>query len=101
MTLFLLFVAGALLCNCIPHLANGVSGRAFPTPFAHPPGVGQSRPVVNVAWGSANLVLGVLLVWRRAEVASEGPGLAAIGVGFVLAGLALGWHFGRVRGARG
>ena len=58
------FFGGAFFVNAIPHFTNGVSGRRFPTPFASPPGKGLSPPVVNVLWGSLNLVIGYLLVFR-------------------------------------
>ena len=56
-----LFFAGAFLVNAVPHFTNGVSGRPFPSPFASPPGQGMSSPVVNVLWGTFNLVAGVFL----------------------------------------
>ena len=58
------FFGGAFFVNAIPHFINGVSGRRFPTPFASPPGQGLSPAVVNVLWGSLNLVIGYLLVFR-------------------------------------
>lgn len=58
------FFGGAFLVNAIPHFINGVSGRRFPSPFASPPGRGLSSPTVNVLWGSLNLVIGYLLVFR-------------------------------------
>ena len=42
------FFAGAFLCNCIPHLAAGLQGRAFPTPFARLRGATRSSPLLNV-----------------------------------------------------
>jgi hypothetical protein len=51
------FLGGAFLVNAIPHFVNGVSGRSFPTPFASPPGKGQSSPMVNVLWGTLNAVV--------------------------------------------
>ena len=48
------FFGGAFLVNAVPHFTSGVSGRRFPTPFASPPGKGQSSPTVNVLWDSAN-----------------------------------------------
>jgi len=57
------FLGGAFLVNAVPHFVNGISGRPFPTPFAKPPGRGDSSPVVNVLWGSFNAVVAwVLLV---------------------------------------
>ena len=38
------FFAGAFLCNCIPHLAYGLCGEIFPTPFANPRVEGSSAP---------------------------------------------------------
>ena len=58
------FFGGAFLVNAIPHFTNGVSGRPFPSPFASPPGKGLSSSTVNVLWGSVNLVIGYLLVFR-------------------------------------
>ena len=42
------FFAGAFLTNVVPHFVNGISGNAFPTPFANPPGQGLSSPLTNV-----------------------------------------------------
>ncbi len=56
------FFAGMFLANFIPHFVKGISGDAFPTPFAKPPGKGLSSPIVNVSWGLLNLVLGYLLL---------------------------------------
>jgi hypothetical protein len=30
------FFAGAFLANAVPHFVKGVTGEAFPTPFAKP-----------------------------------------------------------------
>lgn len=91
------FLAGAFLVNGIPHLVNGVSGRAFPTPFAKPPGRGLSSPLVNVLWAAANFVAGDLLI------AGFGPGaivgsndLAVTAAGGLVMAVGLAWHFGRV-----
>jgi hypothetical protein len=90
------FFAGAFLCNAVPHFVSGVTGRAFPTPFAKPPGVGLSSPVVNLVWGFANLVVGALLLsywpvgWRI------GPSLGLFLLGVLVRGVFLATHFGRV-----
>lgn len=55
------FFAGMFLANAVPHFVQGVSGNRFPTPFAKPPGKGLSSPLVNTAWGLANLAIGFLL----------------------------------------
>jgi hypothetical protein len=73
------FFGGAFLANALPHLGNGISGHAFQSPFASPPGVGLSSSVVNVAWGLFNLAIGYLLVCRvgsfdlRKTAARAGP----------------------------
>ena len=58
------FFGGAFLANTIPHLGNGISGNAFQSPFASPPGVGLSSSLVNVLWGLFNLAIAYLLVCR-------------------------------------
>ena len=87
--------AGAFLINAIPHLVNGLSGRQFPSPFASPPGRGESPPVLNVVWGFTNLVVGYVLL------AGVGPfsfGLSLdallVGIGALLMGWRLASHFG-------
>jgi len=67
------FLAGAFLANAVPHFVHGVSGDAFPSPFANPPGKGLSSPTVNVLWGLANLVVGYLL-YRFGKVTAENKG---------------------------
>jgi hypothetical protein len=61
------FLGGAFLVNAVPHFTSGVSGRRFPTPFASPPGKGQSSPTANVLWGSVNVAIGYLLVCHVGE----------------------------------
>lgn len=98
----LMFLAGAFLLNCVPHLASGLRGEPHPTPFAKPPGEGLSSPRVNFVWGSANLAAGVAL-WR-AGWPQVTDGWVAIGVAAV-GWLGLGWylagHFGDVRAKHG
>ncbi|TMV55183.1 hypothetical protein FGG78_38155 [Thioclava sp. BHET1] len=82
-------IAGALLCNAIPHLAAGLQGRAFATPFAKP-----SPAWANVLWGALNLLIAVLLLGHlpiRVGLSLNFVGLAA---GFVALGLYLAWRFG-------
>ena len=58
------FFAGAFLANAIPHFVNGISGSAFQSPFATPPGQGLSSSMVNVLWGFFNLVVGYVLACK-------------------------------------
>ena len=95
-----MFLAGALLCNGIPHLAAGLRGEAFPTPFAKPPGRGDSSPLVNVLWGSINVFAGVALAawqWRLLDEASA----AVAGLGWLAIAVFLALHFGSVRAKGG
>ncbi len=81
------FFGGVFLANFCPHFLAGVSGRAFPTPFANPPFRGPSSPTVNIVWGLLNLavayvllvVVGGLELRRVADVAvaATGFGLAS------------------------
>ncbi len=91
----LLFL-GALICNSIPHLAAGSQGHPFPTPFAKPRGIGNSPPWVNFLWGSANLFLGLFLLWRYFALAETPLGATVSALGFLALGFYLSRHFGRV-----
>lgn len=92
--------AGCFLVNGVPHFVQGISGHKFQSPFASPPGVGESSPVINVLWGSFNFILGALLL---CGVGKFNAGLnldTFITVGFGLAfALVLAKHFGKVRSA--
>src|SRR5215472_1841230 len=89
------FFAGVFLINTIPHLVNGLSGRRFPSPFASPPGVGESSAVVNALWGFTNLVIGYVL-FAGVGPFSFGLSLDALvaGVGALLMAWRLASHFG-------
>ena len=54
--------AAAFLVNGIPHFTNGISGRQFTTPFSGGPGT-LDTAVRNVLWGSANFIVGGVLLW--------------------------------------
>jgi len=64
------FFAGVFLANVIPHYVNGISGDAFPSPFADPPGKGLSSPLVNVLWALFNLVVGYFL-FKGGKISSK------------------------------
>lgn len=93
----MLFLAGALLCNCVPHLAAGLQGLPFPTPFATPRGVGDSPPLLNVLWGFFNLLVGAALVCRHPVPAGLNLGVTALVAGALVLGIYLALHFGRVQ----
>ena len=90
---------GALLANAVPHLVNGLSGRAFQTPFAKPPREGLSSSTVNLLWGFAYLAGGYLLVGRLGPFdGHDTTQVAALGLGALLLGLGIARHFGRFHG---
>ncbi|WP_250626383.1 hypothetical protein [Pinirhizobacter soli] len=95
------FFLGAFLCNAIPHLAHGLSGEPFQTPFAKPHGVGLSSPVVNVLWGLANVAAAVAIA-DFSTVVSGGWTLHATALlGALVIGLFTAVHFGKVRHPEG
>ncbi len=89
---------GCFLVNGIPHFVQGICGNRFQSPFASPPGIGESSPIVNVLWGALNFLLGTLLL---CEVGEFQLGLnldTIVTVSFgLLFSLTLAWHFGKVR----
>lgn len=90
------FFGGAFLVNAVPHFVNGVSGRAFPSPFASPPGKGLSSPTVNVLWGTLNAAIGYILVWHVGTFHGRRVSDAVvIGVGGLLMAVMLSRTFGR------
>ena len=93
------FFGGAFLANTLPHLVNGVSGNAFQSPFASPPGEGLSSSTVNVVWGLFNLAVAYLLLCRVGsfELRKTRHVLVA-GAGFLVMALMLAHTFGRLHG---
>ena len=91
--------AGAFLANAVPHIAQGICGHSFPTPFASPPGRGNSSPEVNVFWGFFNLAVGGALLYAFLPQLPP-PGLLCVTalLGGLLMALYLARHFAKVRG---
>jgi hypothetical protein len=92
------FFAGAFLANAVPHFVQGICGNKFQTPFASPPGVGESSAIVNVAWGFFNFVVGGILL--RISFPPLPPPAAdsiATALGIITAALWLAHHFSKVR----
>jgi hypothetical protein len=93
------FFGGAFLANALPHLGNGISGHAFQSPFATPPGVGLSSATVNVLWGFFNLAVGYLLVCRVGDFElRKSRHVIAFGAGILIMSLMLARAFGRFHG---
>jgi hypothetical protein len=92
------FLAGAFLANGVPHFVQGISGAPFQSPFASPPGVGESSPLSNMLWGFANLVAGTLLLhffWPQGRAVVVG--WIVVGFGVLVMGAQMSTYFGKVR----
>ena len=92
------FFIGVLFINGIPHFVQGVSGNPFQSPFAKPPGIGESPPLVNALWGGFNFIAGYALLKYVGffELGINLCTLALVSGGLITAvGLAI--HFGKVR----
>ncbi len=96
---FSYFWGGAFLANAVPHLVSGMTGHPFQSPFATPSGVGLSSAVVNVLWGSFNLVIAYLLLARvgKFDLRRTSHALVA-GLGAFLMALMAAYAFGRFYG---
>jgi hypothetical protein len=92
---------GAFLANAMPHLGNGISGNAFQSPFASPPGVGLSSALVNVLWGLLNLAIAYLLVCRVGsfDLRKTAPALT-LGAGIAIMSVLLALTFGPLHGGQ-
>ena len=93
------FFGGAFLANALPHLGNGISGHAFQSPFATPPGVGLSSSTVNVLWGFVNLAIGYSLVCRVGKFQLRKTlDVLVLGAGILVMSVLLAHAFGRFYG---
>ena len=92
------FFGGAFLANALAHFISGICGRPFPTPFASPPGKGLSSPILNVIWGTFNLLVGYFLIGQVGDfhLRTIPDALAAILGAFCMA-LMLARAFGRLQ----
>ncbi len=93
------FFGGAFFANSLPHLINGISGRAFQSPFAKPPGKGLSSSTVNVLWGIFNLAVAYLLIVRVGSFSLHNTWqVLSVGAGMLLMSVTLARAFGRFHG---
>jgi hypothetical protein len=89
------YFAGMFLFNAVPHLAAGLQGRTFPSPFSSPPTIGHSSALVNVFWGLFNVVVGLVLLDRAPiTVGLNGGSIAAL-LGALSLGIFAALHFGK------
>ena len=93
------FFGGAFLINSVPHLVAGLSGSAFQTPFASPPGQGLSSSTVNALWALLNLLLAYLLLCRTGNFnLRETKHVLPLGLGMAVFAIMLARAFGRLHG---
>ena len=92
------FFAGFFLANGVPHFVNGISGKKFPSPFASPPGRGESSPLVNALWGLANFFIGYTLIFKVGDFHfAMTRDVLMVGLGALVISVILAINFGRVR----
>jgi len=92
------FFAGVFLANGVPHFVHGISGKKFQSPFASPPGVGESSPLVNTIWGMLNFIVGYILIFGVGEFTFGFTiDILMTGLGAFATSVALALYFGRVR----
>jgi len=93
------FFGGIFAVNAIPHAVSGLTGRAFQSPFATPPGKGLSSSTVNVLWAFFNAGVAYLLILHvgvfQVRAISH---VLAFGSGGLLIGLFSAHHFGQFHG---
>jgi hypothetical protein len=76
-----------------------LSGHAFQSPFASPPGEGLSSSMVNVLWGLLNLAVGYVLVCRVGNFdLRKTQHVIALGAGILIMSVMLAHAFGRFHG---
>ncbi len=93
--LIMQYFAGMFLCNAIPHLAAGLQGRTFPSPFSSPPTIGHSSALVNVFWGLFNVIAGLVLVDKAPITIGINEGFIAAIAGALTNGVFVALHFGK------
>jgi hypothetical protein len=93
------FFGGAFLANTVPHFVNGISGNAFQSPFASPPGEGLSSSTINVLWGLFNFAVAYLFICRVGSFnLRKTTHVLTLGSGILLMSLMLAHAFGRFHG---
>ncbi len=90
------FFAGVFLTNGIPHYVLGSCGRKFPTPFANPPGKGESSAMANAMWGLANFATGYLLLQVGHFSSGFTGAMLAFVLGIFLMSIMLAKHFSSI-----
>lgn len=92
------FFAGAFFTNAVPHVVQGVRGNHSPTPFASPPGRGNSSPEINVLCSFFNVTVGGALLYAFLPQLPPPRSLCAVAlIGGLVMALYLAQHFAKPR----
>lgn len=96
------FFGGLFVANFVPHFVEGITGNAFPTPFANPPPpAGVSNSQTNVIWALSNLIVGyVLLRYGKFRLNGDLVPVIVAFAGFTAAAIMLAGVFQGVPGVR-
>jgi len=86
MSFVVAFLAGAFLCNAMPHLTAGLRGEVFPSPFLEPRGKGSSSPLVNFLWNFLNALISLTLLIFHPFTPGFNVNSAALLVGVMVMG---------------
>lgn len=89
--------AGAFAANAVPHLAHGITGKPFPTPFADPPGVGDSAPGPNLVWASMNAVAATGLLYSGRTRLTDPTFIGTAGASAIVSAVLLRRYFACAR----
>jgi hypothetical protein len=93
------FFGGAIFINAIPHLVSGLTGRAFQSPFAKPPGKGLSSSTVNILWGWFNIIVAYLLIFHVGDFDIHSfADIISVGIGGLLISILSARNFGQFHG---
>src|SRR4030042_4199605 len=92
------FFSGFFLANGVPHFVHGISGKRFQSPFASPPGKGESSPLINALWGLANFFIAYALLFGVGEFCCGFTrDVLMVGLGALAGAVFLSLYFERVR----
>lgn len=101
MTYLAYIFAAFCFANGLPHFIKGICGERFQSPFAKPPGIGESGPVINVVWGLLNfaLAIGAIALVGFFELGLNLETLTFVSA-FCVSSIILAVTFGRIRAKR-
>lgn len=95
------FLGGVFIANAVPHFVAGTMGHAFQSPFAKPPGEGQSSSTVNAVWGCVNLAVAYALIFQVGAFDPRAlPDILPLAAGGALKAILGAYRFGKFNAGR-